>query len=176
MLLAGVVALGLAATATIASAATTYGPDNTVTVSDGSPVNWLSVTWMTMEEADRVDLAGRTEYALADSWTWVNPTTLELKLRKDIKYQDGTPFTAKNMKTAFDKVNDWSRPHPPGKFLNWAKGSEARIKDDYTVDIVLPEPDSAAFMKLRGMHVPSNAFWDKLGFVDKKTGSANGHW
>ena len=51
-----------------------------------------------------------------------------------------------------------------------------RIKDDYTVDIVLPEPDSAAFMKLRGMHVPSDAFWQKLGFVDKKTGSANGHW
>ena len=176
MLLAGVAALGLAATATTAPAATTYGPDNTVTVSDGSPVNWLSGTWMTLEEADRVDLEGKTKPALADSWTWINPTTLELKLRKDVKYQDGTPFTAKNMKTAFDKVNDWSQPHPPGKFLNWAKGSEAKIKDDYTLDIVLPEPDSAAFMKLRGMHVPSNAFWDKLGFVDKKTGSANGHW
>lgn len=176
MLLAGVAALGIAASATTAPAAVTYGPDNTVTVSDPSPVNWLSVTWMTMEEADAVDLKGKTVYALADSWKWLNPTTLELKLRKGVKYQDGTPFTAKNLKTAFDKVNDWSAPHPPGKFLNWAKGSEAKIKDDYTLDIVLPEPDSAAFMKLRGMHVPSNAFWDKLGFVDKKTGSANGHW
>lgn len=176
MLLAGVAALGLAASATIAHAAVTYGPDNTVNVADFSPVNWLSVTWMTMEEADAVNLNGKTVHALADSWKWVNPTTLELKLRKDVKYQDGTPFTAKNLKTAFDKVNDWSQPHPPGKFLNWAKGSEAKIKDDYTLDIVLPEPDSAAFMKLRGMHVPSNAFWDKLGFVDKKSGSANGHW
>ena len=176
MLLAGVAALGLTASAVPTQAATTYGPDNTVTIVDPSPVNWLSTTWMTMEEADRVDLAGKTKYALADSWKWVTPTTLELKLRKDVKYQDGTPFTAKNMKTAFDKVNDWSQPHPPGKFLNWAKGSEMKIKDDYTVDIVLPEPDSAAFMKLRGMHVPSDAFWQKLGFVDKKTGSANGHW
>lgn len=176
MLLAGVAALGLAASATITHAATTYGPENTVTVSDSSPVNWLSVTWMTMEEADAVSLKGKTVSALAESWKWVNPTTLELKLRKDAKYQDGTPFTAKNLKTAFDKVNDWSQPHPPGKFLNWAKGSKAEIKDDYTIDIVLPEPDSAAFMKLRGMHVPSNAFWDKLGFVDKKSGSANGHW
>ncbi len=176
MLLAGVAALGLAASATTTMAAVTYGPDNTVTIVDPSPVNWLSTTWMTMEEADRVDLAGKTKPALADSWKWVTPTTLELKLRKDVKYQDGTPFNAKNMKTAFDKVNDWSQPHPPGKFLNWAKGSEMKIKDDYTVDIVLPEPDSAAFMKLRGMHVPSDAFWQKLGFVDKKTGSANGHW
>jgi ABC-type transport system substrate-binding protein len=176
MLLAGVAVAGLAASAVATQAATTYGPDNTVTIVDPSPVNWLSVTWMTMEEADRVDLAGKTQPALAESWKWVNPTTLEVKLRKDVKYQDGTPFTAKNMKTAFDKVNDWSQPHPPGKFLNWAKGSELKIKDDYTIDIVLPEPDSAAFMKLRGMHVPSDAFWQKLGFVDKKTGSANGHW
>ncbi len=176
MLLAGAATLGVVASAAPSWAATTYGADNTVTIVDGSPVNWLSVTWMTMEEADRVDLAGKTADALAESWSWVNPTTLELKLRKGIKYQDGTPFTAKNMKTAFDKVNDWSQPHPPGKFLNWAKGSEARIKDEYTIDYVLPEPDSAAFMKLRGMHVPSDAFWTKLGFVDKKTGSANGHW
>ena len=176
MLLAGVAALGLVASAATTWAATTYGPDNTVTVVDPSPVNWLSVTWMTMEEADRVDLDGKTQPALADSWKWISPTTLEVKLRKDVKYQDGTPFNAKNMKTAFDKVNDWSQPHPPGKFLNWAKGSKAEIKDVYTIDFVLPEPDSAAFMKLRGMHVPSDAFWQKLGFVDKKTGSANGHW
>ena len=176
MLLAGAVALGLAASATIAHGAVTYGPDNTVTVSDPSPVNWLSVTWMTMEEANAVDLEGKDVHALAESWKWLNPTTLELKLRKDVKYQDGTPFTAKNMKTAFDKVNEWKSPHPPGKFLNYAKGSEMKIKDDYTIDLLLPEPDSAALMKLRGMHVPSNGFWDKLGFVDKKTGTAEGHW
>ena len=176
MLLAGAVALGLAASATIAHGAVTYGPDNTVTVSDPSPVNWLSVTWMTMEEANAVDLEGKDVHALAESWKWLNPTTLELKLRKDVKYQDGTPFTVKNMKTAFDKVNEWKSPHPPGKFLNYAKGSEMKIKDDYTIDLLLPEPDSAALMKLRGMHVPSNAFWDKLGFVDKKTGTAEGHW
>ena len=175
-MLAGVAALGLAASATMSWAATTYGPDNTVTVVDPSPVNWLSITWNTMEEANRVDMNGKEQHALVDKWKWVNPTTLELDLRKDVKYQDGTPFTAKNLKTAFDKVNEWKSPHPPGKFLNWAKGSEMKIKDDYTVDLVLPEPDSAAFMKLRGMHVPSDAFWTKLGFVDKKTGSAEGHW
>jgi ABC-type transport system substrate-binding protein len=176
MLLCGVATLGLVAFAAPSEAATTYGPDNTVTVVDPSPVNWLSVTWNTMEEANRVDMDGKGQPSLATSWKWITPTTIEISLRKGAKYQDGTPFTAANLKTAFDKVNDWSKPHPPGKFLNWAKGSEAKIKDDYTLDIVLPEPDSAAFMKLRGMHVPSNDFWQKLGFIDKKTGSADGHW
>ena len=176
LLMAGVAAASLGAGTLVAAAATTYGPDNTVTVVDPSPVNWLSVTWNTMEEPVRVDMNGKMQPSLAESWKWINPTTLELKVRKDVKYQDGTPFTAKNVKTAFDKVNDWKAPHPPGKFLNFAKGSEAKVVDDYTVDLVFPEPDSAAFMKLRGMHTPSDAFWTKLGFVDKKTGSANGHW
>ena len=111
MLLAGAAALGLAASATTSWGATTYGPDNTVTVVDPSPVNWLSITWNTMEEANRVDMDGKEQRSLAESWKWVNPTTLELKMRKNVTYQDGSPFTAKNMKTAFDKVNSWSAPH-----------------------------------------------------------------
>ena len=35
-----------------------WGPHNTVTVVDPSPVNWLSITWNTMEEANRVDHDG----------------------------------------------------------------------------------------------------------------------
>ena len=73
MLLAGVAALGLAASATTSWAATTYGPDNTVTVVDPSPVNWLSVTWNTMEEANRVDMNGKEQHSLATAWKWVNP-------------------------------------------------------------------------------------------------------
>ena len=176
MLLTGVAALGMVAVATSSRAATTYTPDNTVTVVDGSPVNWLSITWNTMEEADRVDMNGKTQPSLAESWSWTNPTTLRLNLRKNVMFQDNTPFNATIFKEAFDKVQDWKAPHPPGKFLNYAKGSEVKIIDANTVDMVFPEADSAAFMKLRGMHVGSPAFWTKLGFVDKKTGSADGHW
>ncbi len=176
MLLSAGAALWMVAGATASWAATSYTPDNTVTVVDPSPVNWLSVTWNTMEEADRVDMNGKTQHALAESWHWINPTTLELKLRRNVKFQDGTPFTPAIFKEAFDKVNDWSAPHPPGKFLNYEKGSQVKIIDDHTVHMIFPTPDSAVFMKLRGMHVGSPAFWTKLGFVDKKTGSANGHW
>ena len=176
MLLSGAATLGMVAGATSSWAATTYTADNTVTVVDPSPVNWLSVTWNTMEEADRVDMNGKTQHALAESWKWTSPTTLRLNLRKNVMFQDNTPFNATVFKEAFDKVQDWKAPHPPGKFLNYAKGSEVKVIDANTVDMVFPEADSAAFMKLRGMHVGSPAFWTKLGFVDKKTGSADGHW
>ncbi len=119
---------------------------------------------------------GKTQHALAESWTWTNPTTLRINLRKNVTFQDGEAFTATTFKQSFDEVQKWVAPHPPGKFLNYAKGTEVKIVDDHTVDMVFPGPDSAAFMKLRGMHIGSSAFWTKLGFVDKKSGTAEGHW
>lgn len=175
MLLASIAASGLLA-ATGAGWAATYGPENTVTVVDPSPVNWLSVTWNTMEEACRVDDHGKPQPSLATTWRWVSPTELELKLRQGVKYQDGTPYTAANMQTAFNRVQDVTNPHPPGSFLNFAPDTKLEVADPYTVRMTFPEGDSAALMKLRGMHEPSNAFWTKLGFVDPKTGSATGHW
>jgi len=175
VLLASIAAAGLLA-ATNGGWAATYGPENTVTVVDPSPVNWLSVTWNTMEEAMRVDEHGKPQPTLATSWRWVDPTTLELKLRENIKYQDGTPYTATNMKTAFDRVQDVKNPHPPGSFLNFAPDAKLDVVDPFTVRMTFPEGDSAALMKLRGMHEPSDAFWAKLGFVNAKTGSATGHW
>ena len=177
VLLASVAACGmLAASGGAGWAATTYGPENTVTIVDPSPVNWLSVTWNTMEEPLRVDEHGMGQPSLATSWRWVNPTTLELKLREGVVYQDGTPYTAQNMKTAFDRVQDVTNPHPPGAFLNFAPDTKLEVVDRFNVRMTFPEGDSAALMKLRGMHEPSNAFWEKLGFVNKATGSATGHW
>ncbi len=153
-----------------------YGPENTVTVVDPSPVNWLSITWNTMEEPLRVDEHGIGQPTLATGWKWTSPTTLELTLREGVKYQDGTPYTAANMKTAFDKVQDTKNPHPPGAFLNFSPDAKLEVVNAHMVRMTFPGGDSAALMKLRGMHEPSDAFWAKLGFVDEKTGSATGHW
>ncbi len=166
----------LAATGGRGWAAPTYDPESTVTIVDPSPVNWLSVTWNTMEEPLRVDEHGQGQPSLATGWHWVNPTTLELKLREGVTYQDGTPYSAQNMKTAFDRVQDVKNPHPPGAFLNFAPDTKLDVVDDHTVRMTFPEGDSASLMKLRGMHEPSDAFWAKLGFVDEATGSATGHW
>lgn len=152
------------------------GPENTVTVVDPSPVNWLSITWNTMEEAVRVDDKGLMQPSLAESWTWEDPKTLVLKLRKGVTFQDGQAFDAKSFKQAFDKVQSWKNPHPPGSFLNYDKGDQMEVVDDSTIRFKMVKPDGAAFMKLRGMHVASNAFWDKLGFVDPSKQSAEGHW
>ena len=152
-----------------------WGPHNTVRVVDPSPVNWLAITWNTMEEPNRVDHAGQGQPSLAESFTWVDDETLEMTMR-DAVYQDGERFDAHMFKLGFDKVQEWQAPHPPGAFLNFAPDVTCEAVDDKTIRMRFPGKDSAALMKLRGMHLPSTRFWNEWGFRDPETGSAEGHW
>jgi peptide/nickel transport system substrate-binding protein len=68
---------------------------------------------------------------LATSWKTLDEVTWEVKLRQGVKFHDGTPFTAKDVKATFDRVLD------PAKKMT-ARGNHAKIKsveivDDYTV-------------------------------------------
>ena len=167
--LAMAITLGLGTTALFAATPV-------IRVVDPSPVNWLSITWNTMEELVRVDKDGRTIPTLAESYRWVNDTTMEFKLRKGVKFQDGEAFNAKQFRRSFDEVQKWDAPHPPGAFLNFPKETKLEVVDDYTVRFVFPSTDSAALMKFRGMHVASTKFWNELGFKAKDSGKAEGHW
>ena len=164
-------AVALGASAAAASAATPV-----IHVVDPSPVNWLSITWNTMEELVRVDKDGRTIPTLAESYRWVDDTTMEFKLRKGVSFQDGEPLTAKVFRRSFDEVQKLENPHPPGAFLNFPKTTKLEVIDDHTVRFVFPSTDSAAIMKFRGMHVASTKFWDTNGFKNKKAGNAEGNW
>ena len=168
-------ALAMAITmGTVAPAAFAATP--VITVVDPSPVNWLSITWNTMEELVRVDKDGRTVPTLATSYRWVDDRMMEFKLRKGVTFQDGEAFNATVFRRSFDEVQKWKQPHPPGSFLNFPKDTGLEVVDDYTVRFVFPATDSSATMKFRGMHVASTKFWNELGFKNQSTGSAEGHW
>ena len=68
---------------------------------------------------------------LALSWKALNDTTWEVKLRQGVKFHDGSPFTARDVKATFERVLD------PTKKMT-ARGNHAKIKsveivDDHTV-------------------------------------------
>ena len=68
---------------------------------------------------------------LATSWKTIDDTTWEVKLRQGVKFHDGTPFSAKDVKASFERVLD------PAKKMT-ARGNHAKIKgvdivDDHTV-------------------------------------------
>jgi peptide/nickel transport system substrate-binding protein len=69
--------------------------------------------------------------SLATSWKAIDDTTWEVSLRKGVKFHDGTPFSARDVKATFDRVLD------PAKKLT-ARGNHAKVKsvevlDDHTV-------------------------------------------
>ena len=72
-----------------------------------------------------------SEAAVTAAWKAIDDTTWEVKLRQGVKFHDGTPFTAKDVKATFDRVLD------PTKKMT-ARGNHAKIKtvevvDDHTV-------------------------------------------
>jgi peptide/nickel transport system substrate-binding protein len=70
---------------------------------------------------------GKVGPSLAVSWKNLDDTTWEVKLRKGVKFHDGTPFGAKDVKATFDRVLN-----PENKLT--ARGNHAKIKSIEVVD------------------------------------------
>ncbi|GAC1629971.1 MAG: hypothetical protein NVS4B2_12770 [Chloroflexota bacterium] len=151
-------------------------PTGTINVVDPSPLNWLFITWNTMEEPIRVDQEGRVVPALSTDAHWIDDRTLELTIRQGVRFQDGEPCTAHSIKQNFDEMQRWVQPHPPGTWINFPQESVAEVVDDYTIRFHLPGPDGLALGKMRGFHIASSAFWRNEGFGYTKMGTGEGHW
>ncbi len=149
----------------------------TVRIKDPSPLNWLFITWNTVEEPVRTDADGRIVPAVLTDLRWKDGgKTLEIDVREGVEFQDGEPLTAAHVKRAFDEVQRWQVPHPPGTYLNFDSSAEAEVVSDSQLRIHFPQPDGLAMAKFRGLHVMSSAFWDRLGFGYDRTSSGEGHW
>jgi peptide/nickel transport system substrate-binding protein len=70
---------------------------------------------------------GKVGPSLAISWKALDDTTWEVKLRRGVKFHDGTPFGAKDVKASFDRVLN-----PENKLT--ARGNHAKIKSVEVVD------------------------------------------
>ncbi len=152
-------------------------PVGTVHIKDPSPLNWLFITWNTVEEPVRTDAEGHIVPAVLTDFRWLEGgRTLEIDVRQGIEFQDGEPLTAHHLKRAFDEVQRWQVPHPPGTYLNFDPAAAAQVLDEYLLRIHFPRPDGLAMAKFRGLHVMSSAFWDRLGFGYDRTSSGEGHW
>lgn len=151
-------------------------PVGAINVVDPNPLNWLFITWNTMEEPVRTDPEGHIVGAVMEDSRWVDENTFEIDVRRGLRYQDGEPLDARHVKRAFDEVQRWKAPHPPGTGLNFHPDATAEIVDDHKVRLHFPEPDGLVLGKFRGMHIPSTRFWEEEGFGYRKLGTGEGHW
>lgn len=76
--------------------------------------------------------------ALAVSWKAINDTTWEFKLRKGVKFSDGTPFTADDVIFSFDRAMNYTGGN--SSFRTYLSGKTFKKIDDYTVHAITKEP------------------------------------
>lgn len=83
---------------------------------------------------DRLQL----EPGLATSWRVVNETTWEFKLRPNVKFHDGSDFTAADVKFSIERIPMVSGPNPTTIYIRRVK--ETKVIDPLTVHIVTDGP------------------------------------
>jgi peptide/nickel transport system substrate-binding protein len=95
---------------------------------------------------------------LAESWETPEPTRWRFHLRKNVKFQNGDPFTADDVVFSADRVR------AKGSNLQTRIAADAKVVkvDDYTVDFILTSPNPILHYQ-----------WDTWYIMDKKWAEAN---
>jgi peptide/nickel transport system substrate-binding protein len=78
------------------------------------------------------------EPRLAESWKPLDDTTWEFKLRKGVKFHDGSDFTAEDVKFSIERIPIVSGPNPTMIYVRRVK--ETKIIDPHTIHIVTDGP------------------------------------
>jgi peptide/nickel transport system substrate-binding protein len=78
------------------------------------------------------------EPRLAESWKAINDSTWEFKLRRGVKFHDGSDFTAEDVKFSIERIPVVSGPNPTTIYTRRVK--EVKIADPHTVQIVTDGP------------------------------------
>ncbi len=151
-------------------------PEGSIRVVDPSPLNWLSITYNTVEELVRVAPGGAVGPAAMKSYRWRDDRTLEIDIRRGNCFPGGEMLTSATVLRAFDEMMRWAAPHPPGTHFNLDPKTRCEVTGEYAVRLHLPAPDGLAPGKLRAMHLMSTPFWNEVGFGYTRNNTGEGRW
>ncbi len=106
--------------------------------------------------------------ALAESWETPEPTRWRFHLRHNVKFHDGTPFTADDVLFSADRV----RANGSSFKTNVPSDATFVKVDDYTVDMVLKKPNPIAVAQFSTWYIMSKSWAEKNGAVAPSPASA----
>lgn len=117
-----------------------------------------SVIWSLFDSLVRRGADGRDLPRLASSWERRDDLTWRFHLRRDVKFQDGSAFTARDVKFSIDRMG--ITPFNTETQL-WPQTTlkEARIVDDYTVDLITGKPSVTMLYWLEEAFIVPEAYY-----------------
>ncbi|MGH7929147.1 MAG: ABC transporter substrate-binding protein, partial [Candidatus Binatia bacterium] len=99
---------------------------------------------------------------LAESWQ-IKGTRIEFKLRKGIRFHDGTPFSSKDVIASFKRIlTDKESLQRP----NLRNIREMNAPDDFSVVLTLKKPDANALEDINNRVIMKQAAAEKMGEAD----------
>ncbi len=100
--------------------------------------------------------------ALAVDWTQPSPTAWRFRLRRGVKFHDGTPFVADDVVYSFRRVN-----HASSDMKSYIATVKEVVKiDDLTVDVVTKGPDPILLRRLPFFFIISRTWADRNGAAE----------
>src|SRR5881409_975225 len=101
---------------------------------------------------------------LAESWQ-MKGTRLQFKLRKGVRFHDGTPFTSKDVIASFRRIlTDKQSLQAP----NLQNIGEMEAPDDHTVVLTLKKPDANALEDINSRVIMKQSAAEKMGEADNR--------
>ena len=99
----------------------------------------------------------QVEPALAERWENPSPTTWRFHLRRNVKFSDGTPFTAA------DVLFSYQRTRAPGSNMSsiFAAVKEVRVVDDHTVDFETTVPNPIFLQEITNWAIMSKVWAER---------------
>lgn len=100
---------------------------------------------------------GPAKLQLAESYRTVNPTTWEFTLRPDVRFSNGQPMTAADVKASFDWAIDPVRAYPSATANVAVSVDRVEVVDPRTVRIITKAPDPIVLGRVANIGiVPAN--------------------
>jgi peptide/nickel transport system substrate-binding protein len=101
------------------------------------------------------------EPSLATSWRAIDDTTWEFKLRQGVKFHNGDPFSAEDVKFSFERVLDPATKSP--QYGNIRAIKEVKIIDPHTVHLVTDKPFPLLIERVVFFPIIPKKHYEKVG-------------
>ncbi len=96
-----------------------------------------NIGWHVFDALVHVDADARIVPGLAQSWRALDGTTWEFRLRRDVRFHDGSPFTAEDVLFSIERAEKL----PNGQYASFVQRlTEKRAVDPYTVRVKTATP------------------------------------
>ncbi len=111
---------------------------------------------------------GDITYFLATSYKWINSTTLEMTIRKNVKWTDGVPFTAKDVAFTFNYVKE----HPSiDTNAVWAPTNNLKSVEATNDEVIFSflKPSYSSLPVIASQQIVPEHIWSKIADPSKDT-------